>query len=104
VRQDPAIAFDWGTWGPGGGVPATNFSVRWTRTEEFAGGTYRFHATVDDGVRIYVDDVLVLDYWRIGPATSVSCDHYLSPGRHTIRVEYFQAEGVAVAYVKYNRL
>jgi LysM repeat protein len=104
VRQDPAIAFDWGTWGPGGGIGANNFSVRWNRVENFAGGTYRFTATVDDGIRIWVDGQLILDYWRIGPATTVSCDHFLSPGQHTIRVEYFQAEGVAVVYLKYARL
>ncbi|MBK8051246.1 MAG: LysM peptidoglycan-binding domain-containing protein [Anaerolineales bacterium] len=104
TRQDGAIAFDWGLHGPGGGVPPTNFSVRWSKTEPFDGGTYRFWATVDDGVRIWVDGQLVLDYWRVGPATSVQCDHYLSPGVHTIKVEYFQAEGVAVAYVKYARV
>ncbi len=104
VRQDPNIAFDWGTWGPGNGVGANNFSVRWAKVENFDGGNYRFWATVDDGVRIWVDDQLIIDYWRIGPATTVQCDHYLSPGPHTIKVEYFQAEGVAVIYVKYARL
>lgn len=104
ARQDPAIAFDWGTWGPGGGLGANNFSVRWNRVENFTGGTYRFTATVDDGIRVWVDGQLILDYWRIGPATTISCDHFLSPGQHTIRVEYFQAEGVAVVYLKYARL
>ena len=104
VRQDPNIAFDWGTWGPGDGVGPNNFSVRWTKVENFDGGNYRFWATVDDGVRIWVDDQLIIDYWRVGPATTVQCDHYLSPGPHTIKVEYFQAEGVAVIYVKYARL
>lgn len=104
VRQDPAIAFDWGTAGPGNGIGGSNFSIRWNRVDNFNGGTYRFWATVDDGVRIWVDGQLILDFWRIGPATTVQCDHYLSPGQHTIRVEYFQAEGVAVAYVKYAQL
>ena len=72
VRQDPNIAFDWGTWGPGNGVGANNFSVRWTKVENFDGGNYRFWATVDDGVRIWVDGQLIIDYWRIGPATTVS--------------------------------
>ena len=99
MRQDAAIAFDWGTWGPGGNLGGSNYSVRWTRVDNFSGGNYRFWATVDDGVRIWVDGQLILDYWRIGPATTVSCDTYLSPGQHTIRVEYFQAEGVAVVYL-----
>jgi hypothetical protein len=51
-----------------------------------------------------VDGVLIIDFWRVGPATSVSCDRYLSPGNHTIKVEYFQAEGVALMYLKYARL
>ena len=31
TRDDPYIDFNWGTWGPGGGIPGTNFSVRWLR-------------------------------------------------------------------------
>ena len=104
VRQDNAIAFDWDSVGPGGGIPSTNFSVRWNKVEVFNGGNYRFWATVDDGVRVWVDGELIIDFWRIGPATSVSCDRYISPGPHNIKVEYFQAEGVAVMYFKYARL
>jgi len=104
VRQDNAIAFDWGTWGPGGGMPASNFTVKWTQTAWLNAGNYRFFATTDDGVRIYVDDQLVVDAWRVGPALSVFNDIYLGAGWHTIRVEYFQEGGVAVIYVRYARL
>ena len=41
-RYDDAVNFNWGTGSPGSGVPADNFSVRWTRDEWFTGGTYRF--------------------------------------------------------------
>jgi len=104
VRQDNAIAFDWGTWGPGGGMPASNFTVKWNQTAWLHAGTYRFFATTDDGVRIFVDDRLVVDAWRVGPALSVFGDISLGAGWHTIRVEYFQEGGVAVIYVKYARL
>ncbi|MBW7884554.1 MAG: hypothetical protein H3C34_18325 [Caldilineaceae bacterium] len=103
-RADGAIAFDWGTYGLGGGMPASNFTVKWSQTSYLYEGTYRFYATVDDGVRIYVDDKLVVDAWREGPALSVFGDVYLTRGYHNIRVEYFQAGGVAVIYVKYARL
>jgi len=46
----------------------------------------------------------VLDAWRVGPALSVYGDIQLGAGWHTIRVEYFQEGGVAVAYLKYTRL
>ena len=104
VRQDNAIAFDWGAWGPGGGMPGSNFTVRWNQTAWLEAGTYRFFATTDDGVRIFVDDQLVVDAWRVGPALSVFNDIALGSGWHTIRVEYFQEGGVAVIYVKYARL
>lgn len=99
-----SLAFDWTSSGPGCGIGTINWSARWTKNDYFAGGTYRFFSTVDDGVRVYVDNNLVVDAWRIGPALSTFGDVYLTPGYHTIRVEYFQAEGVAVLYFKYARL
>lgn len=104
VRQDADINFNWGTGGPASPIAGDNFSVLWTRTHYFSGGTYRFLATVDDGVRVYVDDVLVIDSWRIQPATNYFGDIYLAPGNHTIRVEYFEAEGVASIYVRWAKL
>jgi hypothetical protein len=105
VRQDRAIAFDWYTYGPGGGMPTTDFSVRWVRTEDLAGGRYRFYATVDDGVRITVDDRVVIDnFYREGPAQGVWGEIDLAHGRHTIRVEYRQLGGVAVIGVGYSRV
>lgn len=57
------INFNWGTGGPGGGIPADNFSARWTRTVDLAAGRYRFTATSDDGIRVWVDGTLVIDQW-----------------------------------------
>lgn len=85
-------------------MPASDFTVKWTQTAWLTAGTYRFQATTDDGVRIFVDDRLVVDAWREGPALSVFGDISLGTGWHTIRVEYFQRGGVAVIYVKYARL
>ena len=38
TRNDPLIAFNWNVGAPGAGVPADNFSVRWTKSEYFAAG------------------------------------------------------------------
>ncbi len=35
---------------------------------ELAGGTYRFSVWADDGVRIWVDDTLIIDGWVEGGA------------------------------------
>jgi LysM repeat protein len=104
TMPSPQIAFDWGTNPPAPGMPNQNWSAQWTRTEYVKGGTYRIYATTDDGVRVFVDNQLVIDGWRVQPATSYFGDVALSEGYHDFRVEYFQASGVALIYVNYSRL
>ena len=55
-------------------------------------------------MRIYVDNVLVVDAWRVQPATSYFGDVYLGEGHHTIRVEYFEETGASVIAVYWARL
>lgn len=103
-RTDRAIDFDWGTGSPQAGVVNDdNFSVRWTRTLALPSGLYRFRAAVDDGVRVYANNRLVIDQWREGArATFESADVQLS-GRTALRVEYFDADGAASIQVVYSR-
>jgi hypothetical protein len=105
VRYDPAIDFDWGYESPGDGIPADGFSVRWTRTLGFTSGSYRFYASCDDGVRISVDNNLVVDAWQDQklPNTRTG-DIFLGSGRHTVVVEYYEHGGEASAHVWWKRL
>lgn len=48
VRDDTAVAFNWGTGSPGTAVTADNFSARWTRSVYLDGDTYRFYAAADE--------------------------------------------------------
>jgi hypothetical protein len=95
VRNDPTINFNWGSGSPDPRIPPDNFSVLWTRTLSFDFATYRFQFRVDDGVRMYVDNVLVLDDWRDGPARDVFTDLTLS-GTRFFRVEYYERTGNAL--------
>jgi hypothetical protein len=75
-------------------VPSDNFSAVWTRSVEFGGGRYTFSTHSDDGVRLYVDDRLVIDSWR--PMRGYrSGTLNLSEGTHTVRLEYFERTGAA---------
>lgn len=95
--KEDAINHDWGDGTPHSSLDKDAFSARWTRTENFAPGTYRFTATTDDGMRVWVDGRKIIDSWYDSQVHSVSADVYLNGGNHTVKVEYYEAGGKAVA-------
>jgi hypothetical protein len=88
VRDDAAIDFVWGS-APAPGLNSTGYSVRWTRTLYFSAGRYRFFGESDGGVRIWVDNELILDRWG-GVEGSYSTEFRLDQGSHTLVVDYGQ--------------
>jgi hypothetical protein len=97
VREEVSIDHDWGDDAPHEVVNQDAFSVRWTRSINFAAGTYRFTATTDDGMRVWIDNNQLIDVWYDSQVHSVSADRYLTSGDHLVRVEYYEAGGDAVA-------
>ena len=104
TRYDAAIDFDWGLGCPDSRITADRFSVRWTRNLWLATGTYRFTVTVDDGVRLWVDNVLLIDEWREQPTSTFSKDLSLGAGSHRVRMEYFEMTGMALARLRLDRV
>lgn len=103
VRNDRAIDFDWGAGSPAGGaIGADDFSVRWTRSLDLPAGNYRFTATVDDGVRLYVSGQLLLNAWREQAPSTLTSDIYLTGGRIAVQMEYFEARGGAIARLRWD--
>jgi hypothetical protein len=95
IRDDAAIDFDWGEGAPVSWMPTDNFSVVWTREVVFEPGTYRFNVRSDDGVRVWLDNGIIMDFWK-----PMEYDlHYVEgidlAGPHTIKVEYFERAGGA---------
>ena len=103
TRNDSQINFRWGSGTPGTGIPVDDFSVRWTRSDTFNAGTYIFTARFDDGVRVYIDNSLIIDDWVSGAEREVSVSRNMSAGSHLIRVEYFEGSGDATAVFSYAR-
>lgn len=98
TRKDNYINFDWATGSPDTIIPFDNFSVRWTGEIDFpATGKYTFYMTVDDGGRLYVDDQLLIDQWHTGPVVTYNASVDLDEGVHTVRMEYYESDGNAVA-------
>jgi hypothetical protein len=104
TRYDNNLRFDWGGGSPGGGIPADNFSVRWTREEWFEAGTYRFSYRSDDGIRIWIDGTLVVNDWRDRQAAWSEADQYVGRGNHSVRVEYYEHTGAARVEVSWEKI
>jgi hypothetical protein len=104
TRQDAAINFNWGTGSPHSSMGSNTFSVRWTGSFNFNAANYQFSATVDDGIRIWVDGVLKLDAWREQAATTYTFQQSMTAGSHTILVEYYENTGSAVAQVSWSQV
>lgn len=85
-------------------VPVDNFSIRWTRTVNFDAGTYRFTAAGDDGIRLFVDDVIRLDQWKDQSESSFTAEVQLSAGPHLLRFEHYDAGGLAAARLSWAAL
>jgi PA14 domain/NHL repeat len=77
------------SWGPAGQVAF--FSARWTADVEMQQGPNTFTFTGDDGYRLWVDNVLVLDKWLVQGST-VSTGEYqaATASIHRVTIEYFQ--------------
>ena len=93
VRYDATLNFDWAHRPPAPGVPAEYFSVRWTGTlTPPATGRYVFHVTVDDGMRVWLDDQLIFNEWRDQPVVRFATAATLTAGRpYRLKVEYYNA-------------
>ncbi|HSC01321.1 MAG TPA: PA14 domain-containing protein, partial [Burkholderiaceae bacterium] len=99
-----AIDFNWGTGSPGTGVAANNFSVRWTGTVLAPiTGAYRFQTQSDDGVRVWVNGVQLINNWKDHSATTNTSPtiNLVGGQRYSVKVEYYEKGGSAVMRLRW---
>ncbi|ABN51554.1 MAG TPA: hypothetical protein DEF39_02150 [Hungateiclostridium thermocellum] len=104
VRIDPCIDFDWGEGTPDQSIGKDTYSVRWTgKVEPRYSETYTFYTVTDDGVRLWVDGVLLIDKWKSQSATEHSEQIYLEAGKkYDIKMEYYQHVRAASAKLMWS--
>lgn len=103
-RSEVTLNHDWGAGSPNAIVRADSFSARWTRYLLLSEGTYRFTATSDDGIRVWVDGELIIEEWNDHPAKTVSAEKSLSGGHVWVVVEYYEHQGLATARLTWEPL
>ncbi|MAU08364.1 MAG: hypothetical protein CL607_00965 [Anaerolineaceae bacterium] len=91
---------NWGNGAPFSGFPTDNFSVRWTSVQYLGEGTYEFVVRSDDGVRVRLDNQLVIDEWHLSDGGTYTGQIAIGQGNHTITVEYYEQGGWA--YINYD--
>lgn len=96
-RVETSINHNWGVGSPAAAVQNDFFSARWTGSFSLPAGAYRLTARTDDGVRVRVNNALVIDDWNQRSAIDRVAEVQLTAGLHTIVVESFEAQGDAVA-------
>ena len=104
TRTDPQINFSWGKRSPSRQIAPNSFSARWSgQVEAPASGTYTFHTYTSDGVRLWVDDKLIIDHWGNQSAREWSGQIPLQAGeRYPIKIEYFEGTGRATAKLSWS--
>jgi hypothetical protein len=103
TRTDATVDFNWGTGNPGFGLGNSNFSVRWCGQIEFPlADNYILYANKDDGARIWLDGVLILDQWTSAPAEyASSAIAVAASGKHDIIIEYWENTGSAQMHLSW---
>ncbi len=100
IITETSPTHNWGTNAPLAGLPADNFSVRWSSSQVLNTGNYRLTVRADDGVRVYVNGGLVINEWHGATNQTYTADIYLPGGTHSFLVEYYEAGGAA--FLEYN--
>jgi alpha-L-fucosidase len=110
-RIDANIDFNWVRNSPGSLVKEDEFTAVWTGfIEPQATGEFQFEAQADDGIRVWVNDQLLINRWKNAPEgangfvmgnkaamTETGTIKLQGNSRYKLRVEYFERKQNASA-------
>ncbi|WP_158453665.1 beta-glucanase [Paenibacillus beijingensis] len=104
TRTDAAVNFDWGTGSPMASMASDTYAVRWTgKVSPQYDGTYTFYTSTDDGVRLWVNNQLIINKWFDQGTTEWTGTIQLTAGqKYDIRMEYFENTGSASAKLSWS--
>ncbi len=102
-RNETSIDFDWGRGSPDSGyqngLGNDEFTIEWTGIfHADSTGEYKFTATADDGVKVWVNNDLIIDEWQNQSETQFDGIVNLTEGQdYPIKMKYYENYGDAVA-------
>ncbi|UCV17580.1 putative baseplate assembly protein [Ferribacterium limneticum] len=103
-RTDATV--DSSTWtggSPHPSVPTDNFCARWSGwVEAPSSGLYTFYATIDDGVRLWIDGELLINDWTDTPGVHTCTVSLRANHKHDIRLEFYENAGGATCQLAWS--
>ncbi|MCX5672348.1 MAG: PA14 domain-containing protein [Planctomycetota bacterium] len=106
LQRTEAVNFGRTTNSPGPGVNADQFSVRWSgKVEPTATGKFQFQTVSDNGVRLWINGVLVIDNWTSHATINNSSGTITltKDQRYLITMEHYDDTGTAVARLRWKK-
>ena len=96
--------FDFGVDAPVVGVDKDEFTIRWTgQIRADYTQAYTFSLLADNGVRLWVNNVLLIDKWLDAAAEYTAAPINLTAGaRYDIKLEYFEKYGGAEVHLTWT--
>ena len=104
TRIDPQINFDWGVDAPDSLINANFFSVRWTGyVQPFFSETLTFQTLTNNGVRLWVNDTLIVNQWVPKDTKEwTGAIDVLDGTKYKIKMEYFDKDSNAIAQLRWK--
>ena len=94
-RLDATVDFNFGSWYADPAISVDTFIVRWTgQVQPQFSQTYTFATRSDDGLRLWVDGVLLIDHWANGATNTHNYAAtmpyaFVANQKYDVRMEYF---------------
>jgi outer membrane protein OmpA-like peptidoglycan-associated protein len=105
TRTDAKIDFDWkiGT-SPAEGISSEKYGIRWTgRLRAPKTGVYTFSAKVDDGIRVWVGGIQVINAWQWNDSKDFTGQVSMEAGTfYDLKVEYFNGTREGEVHLFWN--
>ncbi|MCX8063751.1 MAG: PA14 domain-containing protein, partial [Candidatus Hydrogenedentes bacterium] len=103
-RLEANINFGWGTGSPGvPGIGDNYFAIGFRGFVYIpSSGTWTFYTQSDDGVRLRINDNLIINSWQLQGGDERSGNISLTAGWHKLELDYFENEGGASVYLLYQ--
>ncbi|MDB6037501.1 MAG: hypothetical protein JWM99_1342, partial [Verrucomicrobiales bacterium] len=104
VQVDRMVDFDWGNGSPDPKISVDSFTALWTgQVQPQFSEPYTFYPYTDDGVRLWVNNQLIVNQWVDQGPTETSGTLSLVAGQHyDIRMAYYENGGGAVAQLSWS--